>query len=261
MRTLAEAAEKITRGLVGARRVVRVLQVEPEITDPLQPAKLPDQDELDDPDSGVRIYAGRLTAIAAADPADAQMIVDRLGRYDPASRARLSGVPLAELAVATVRERILVADNDARLFNGPLRESLAGPDLARVLHTASAEDIIDGLPDGLDTEVMERGREFSGGQQQRLKLVRALLADPPVLLLVEPTSAVDAHTEARIADRLAPHRRGRTTVVCTTSPLLLDRAEHVIYVERGRVVAEGRHRDLLSRTTSYRATVTREEDE
>ena len=109
--------------------------------------------------------------------------------------------------------------------------------------------------------VAERGREFSGGQQQRLRLTRALLADPPVLVLVEPTSAVDAHTEARIAARLRDARAGRTTVVCTTSPLVLDRADHVVYVERGRVAAEGTHRELLDTSAAYAACVTRGEDE
>ncbi|NUR24573.1 MAG: ABC transporter ATP-binding protein, partial [Catenulispora sp.] len=127
------------------------------------------------------------------------------------------------------------------------------------LHTAAAEDIIEALPEGLDAEITERGRSFSGGQQQRLRLARALLADPEVLLLVEPTSAVDAHTEARIADRLAAARAGRTTVVFTTSPLMLDRAEHVVFLADGRAVAEGRHRELLATVPAYRATVTREE--
>ena len=133
--------------------------------------------------------------------------------------------------------------------------------LAQALHAASAEDVVAALPAGLDTMVAERGREFSGGQQQRLRLARALLADPPVLVLVEPTSAVDAHTEARIADRLAAARTGRTTVVCTTSPLVLDRADHVLYVEAGRVAAQGTHRELLDTSSPYAATVTREEDE
>ncbi|MFD2348934.1 ATP-binding cassette domain-containing protein [Nonomuraea ferruginea] len=105
----------------------------------------------------------------------------------------------------------------------------------------------------------EAGREFSGGQQQRLRLARALLADPEVLILAEPTSAVDAHTEARIADRLAAARRGRATLVCTTSPLVLGRVDHVIYVEDGRVQAEGTHRDLLTTCPAYAATVTRGE--
>jgi ABC-type multidrug transport system fused ATPase/permease subunit len=125
------------------------------------------------------------------------------------------------------------------------------------VHAACAEDIVDSV--GLDAHVVEAGREFSGGQQQRLRLVRALLADPDVLVLVEPTSAVDAHTEARIADRLGQARAERTTVVCTTSPLMLDRADHVAFVQDGQVVAEGTHRDLLTIEPRYRATVTREE--
>jgi ABC-type multidrug transport system fused ATPase/permease subunit len=87
------------------------------------------------------------------------------------------------------------------------------------------------------------------------------VADPEVLVLVEPTSAVDAHTEARIADRLAKIRSDRTTLVCTTSPLVLDRADHVVYVDEGTVRAEGTHRELLDTTPGYRATVVRGEDE
>src|SRR6266545_4793130 len=221
--------------------------------------------QLVDPESGVVIRPGLLAAIAAATPEEAAAIADRLGRYTE-SAARLSGVPLRQLATAAVREGILVADNDARLFSGPLRAEVDPRDtddrdaLAAALHTASAEDIIAALPDGLDTPVVERGREFSGGQQQRLRLVRALLADAPILVLVEPTSAVDAHTEARIAQRLGAARSGRTTVVCTTSPLLLDRADHVLYVEGGRVRAEGTHRELLDRSPAYAATVTRGEE-
>jgi ABC-type multidrug transport system fused ATPase/permease subunit len=130
------------------------------------------------------------------------------------------------------------------------------------MRTASAEDVLVALTDGLDSEVEEKGRSFSGGQRQRLVLVRALLADPSVLVLVEPTSAVDAHTEARIADRLRDHRAGRSTVVLTGSPLLLDRADEVIFVAAGRVVATGRHRELLASEPQYRKTVTRQtEDE
>ncbi|HEX2773195.1 MAG TPA: ABC transporter ATP-binding protein, partial [Micromonosporaceae bacterium] len=128
------------------------------------------------------------------------------------------------------------------------------------LAAASATDIVEALPDGMDTMVAERGREFSGGQQQRLRLTRALVADPPVLVLVEPTGAVDAHTEARIADRLGAARRGRTTVVCTTSPLVLDRADVVAFIDDGKVVAEGTHRELLDAEPLYAATVTRGED-
>jgi ABC-type multidrug transport system fused ATPase/permease subunit len=268
LRTLTETAEKITRGHVAARRVVRVLSVRPELADPAIPAATPDPavSNLVDPESGVVIRPRRLTAIAAVTTEEAATIADRLGRYVD-SEARLDGVRLADLERTGLRKLILVADNDARLFSGSLRDGLAGRKgstderINQILRAASAEDILDAQPEGLDGVIAERGREFSGGQQQRLRLARALLADPPVLVLVEPTSAVDAHTEARIAGRLAGVRAGQTTVVCTTSPLVLDRADHVVYVESGRVVAEGTHRDLLDREPRYAATVTRGEDE
>jgi ABC-type multidrug transport system fused ATPase/permease subunit len=268
LRTLTEAADAITSGHVAAQRVVTILALDPALTDPARPVAPPDPatSGLRDPSSGVTVRAGRLTAIAAARSEEATEIADRLGRYTD-SDARLDGVELRDLDRATVRQLILVADNEARLFAGPLRDELSGPaarrneELRLALLAANAEDIIEALPEGLDTMVTERGREFSGGQQQRLRLARALLAEPPVLILVEPTSAVDAHTEARIAQRLGAARAGRTTVVCTTSPLVLDRADHVIYVEGGRVVAEGTHRELLGASPRYAATVTRGEDE
>jgi ABC-type multidrug transport system fused ATPase/permease subunit len=267
LRTLTEAADKVTRAHVAARRVVGILSLAPAVADPSDPVPAPDPavSNLVDTESGVVIRPGVLTALAADRPEDAAAIADRLGRYVD-SPARLDGVGLAQLDRATVRSLIVVADNDDRLFSGRLRDSLAGARVERAqalraaLQAASAQDVVDALPDGLDTTIAERGRDFSGGQQQRLRLARALVADPPVLVLVEPTSAVDAHTEARIGARLGAARAGRTTVVCTTSPLLLDRADHVVYVEHGRVAAQGTHRDLLDNSPGYAATVTRGED-
>ncbi|GAA0717505.1 ABC transporter ATP-binding protein [Dactylosporangium roseum] len=258
LRTLTEFAEKLTRGLVAARRVVDLLRVEPELTSPAAPVRLVDGD-LDDPGSGFVARQGAFTALAAVRPEDAADIADRIALLAPESKARLREVPLPQLALDRVREHIVVADNNDRLFRGPLREQI-GDDTA-TLHAAAVQDIVDALPDGLDTEIAERGRDFSGGQQQRLRLARALALDPPVLVLVEPTSAVDAHTEARIAERLPAARDGRTTVVCTTSPLLLDRADTVAFVGAdGRVAATGTHRELLVTCPAYAATVTREED-
>jgi ABC-type multidrug transport system fused ATPase/permease subunit len=267
LRTLTEAIHKFTRGHVAARRVVRLLNLEPEFTDPEHPVWLPDASgDLVDAASGLVARTGRITAVAATDPQEAATIADRLGRFVD-GEVTLSGVPLRMLTLATVRERILVADNDARLFSGRLRAELDPRDRAddatirAALGAASATDIVNSLPDGLDTVVAERGREFSGGQQQRLRLARALVADPEILVLVEPTSAVDAHTEARIAGRLGAARRGRTTVVCTSSPLVLDRADVVAFVDDGKVIAEGTHRELLDAEPRYAAAVTRGEGE
>ncbi|GIG57481.1 ABC transporter [Longispora fulva] len=263
MRTLTEVADKMIKANVAAKRVVRILSLEPEIVSGGD-AVLPTSGELHDPESGTVVGPGRLTAIAAATPEEAAAIADRLGRYTD-SAATWGGVPLRDAPLAAVRERILVADNESLIFAGELRAELDPTGTADdatlddALHVASAADIVEALPGGLTEDVAQRGRSFSGGQQQRLRLVRALLLDPDVLLLVEPTSAVDAHTEARIADRLRGAREGRTTVVCTTSPLMLDRADRVLYVEDGKVVAEGAHHELLKTEPRYLATVTRGE--
>ena len=264
LRQLTETLDRLTRGHVSSRRVVAMLRARTDLPDPVRPVRVAAGAELVDRVSGVVVRPGLVTAIAAAGPADAVAIADRLGRYvdtEPGAGATLGGVPLSDLDLATVRERILVADNDARLFSGPLRADLdpaGAAALPAALVAAGADEIVAGLAAGLETQVAERGRSFSGGQQQRLRLARALVADPEVLVLVEPTSAVDAHTEARIAERLGPARRGRTTVICSTSPLVLDRADIVLYVEAGRTVAEGTHRELLAGTPGYARTVLRE---
>ncbi|MFE2630779.1 ABC transporter ATP-binding protein [Streptomyces sp. NPDC059374] len=259
-----ECGYQVSRGVVAARRVVRFLRLEPMEDTGTRDAPA-ESAPLYDPESGVRVLPGRLTALAGARPADAAAVVDRLGRYTP-SEATWGGVPLAEIPAALVRERILVADHEADLFAGPLRELLSGHTdrdeaaIARAVRTAVAEDVVRGLPDGLDSPVDAQGRNLSGGQRQRVRLARALLAEPEVLLAVEPTSALDAHTEARVAERLRADRAGRTTVVTTTSPLVLDRADVVHYLVDGKVAATGTHRGLLDHETGYRSLVARDED-
>jgi len=265
VRTVTEAADKFTRALVGARRTVEVLALEPELASGSSAAEPPAGAPLVDGDSGLVVAPGELTAVVAGVPEEAGAIADRLGRFADGD-VRLGGVALRDLPLEVVRRRVLVSEHDPRLFTGPLAGELdpagAAPPgrVLAALDTASAADVLEALPDGLATEVAERGRSFSGGQRQRLVLARALVADPEILVLVEPTSAVDAHTEARIADRLVAARAGRATVVCTTSPLLLDRADKVALVAGGRVVAEGTHRELLDTDPRYRAVVTRGEE-
>ena len=269
LRTLTETAQKMTRALVAARRATNVLRLQPEIAEPRTvSAEPPHMAELVDTTSGVRIRPGLLTAIVTSQPTDSAEIAERLGRYaDPADGkvVTLGGVSLRDLPVDVVRRRILVNDTDSRLFTGVLRHELdptglrSEREVLDAIETASAADVLQALPDGLDASVEERGRSFSGGQRQRLMLVRALLVDPEILILVEPTSAVDAHTEVRIAERLQVARAGRTTVIMSGSPLVLDRADEVVLLVEGRVAAVGRHRDLLASDRTYRVVVTREE--
>lgn len=264
LRTGTEVVNKLIRGLVASRRICRVISVEPEARDITEPRTASSDAELVDVRSGLRVRPGRLTAVVAEIPDDSAAIADRLGRFADGP-ALLGGVSLSELERDFVRRAILVSDSTATLFSGPLREELdvrgsaTEDDLLRAITTASAEDVLEALDGGLDTEVEERGRSFSGGQRQRLVLTRALVADPDILVLVEPTSAVDAHTEARIAERLRRHRAGRTTVVTTASPLMLDHADEVALLIDGKVVTTGRHRDLMS-DPRYRRIVARGED-
>ncbi|MBF9129402.1 ABC transporter ATP-binding protein [Plantactinospora sp. S1510] len=221
--------------------------------------------ELRDPASGLVVHHGRLVAVAADDPADASALADRLGRF-VVSEVIWGGVPLTRIALAEVRGRILVADHDSYLFAGTLREilrvrkGLGDDEFRAALRVASAEDVVDALPEGLGTPIDARARRLSGGQRQRVRLARALLAEPEVLILVDPTSAVDAHTEARIAERIRTARAGRTTIVLATSPLLLGRADTVAHLRDGRIVATGTRAELLDRDPGYRALVSREEE-
>lgn len=175
----------------------------------------------------------------------------------------LGGVDLADLPLEQTRQLVLVSDTAAHVFAGTLQEAvdphgrLTREQAEAALHAAAAEDVYDILPGGWQGVLDERGRGLSGGQRQRLVLARALAAQAPVLVLVEPTSAVDAHTEARIAQRLPVHRRGQTTVVMTASPLLLHHADRVAYLVDGRVAATGTHDELVDTHPGYRATVLR----
>jgi ABC-type multidrug transport system fused ATPase/permease subunit len=268
LRTAAEAVDKVTRALVGARRMLSILEVEPHVPHARAPAAEPAAGALlADARSGLVVEPGRFVCLVSAVPDEAVVLADRLGRFADDEGVTLGGVRLADLPLEAVRRRIVVSETDPLLFSGALRDELdpwgrAGDEeLLAAIAVANAEDVLEALPGGLDGRVEERGREFSGGQRQRLVLARALLAEAEILVLVEPTSAVDAHTEARIAWRLREARSGRTTVVVTASPLVLDQADRVVYLEHGRVVAAGTHRELLVSTPAYRSTVTREEEE
>lgn len=297
LRILGEAAHAWTVARVSAGRAVRVLSLTRSDADAATAtldAARAGRSDLHDPATGLTAAAGRLTAVVCGDPDVAGALAARLGghlpsvteagekdREEPADRpspapapqpARLGGVPLDEVPLAEARAAVLVHDKEPVLLSGTLADLFAVPSSGRVtpeqaLAAARADDVLDALVDSspeadgdpMRARITERGRSLSGGQRQRLALARSLVADPPVLVLDEPTSAVDAHTESRIADGLRAIREGRTTVVLATSPLLLDRAEQVVLVQDGRVVATGTHRDLMHTDPRYRSVVTREE--
>jgi ABC-type multidrug transport system fused ATPase/permease subunit len=258
-----EGASDLGRGLVAARRVVRFLDLEPDFLGGATIMDAPSSPSpLRDPESGVEIATGRLTALVSAQLAETMAVADRLGRFTETA-VRWGEIRLDQVPLEQVRARILVADNDADLFAGTLRDVVSGrfdPDeeaINHALHAALAHDVVLGLPNGLDAPVEAQGHNLSGGQRQRIRLVRALLADSEVLIAIDPTSAVDAHTEAAVAARLRAARFDRTTVVTTTSPLMLDHADTVYYIVDGKMSAVGTHRDLLREQPGYRSIVSR----
>lgn len=257
-----ETGSDLTRGLVAARRVTALLNIGTDIEETTATRPTPDGPaDLHDPGTGLTVPAGSLTVIAATEPAEALALADRLARHVD-SGVTWGGERLSEMPLAEVRARILVADNDAYLFAGSVRDTLSPPEapdedaLRRAVHAAAADDVVESLPEGLDTPVGNQIRTLSGGQRQRLRLARALLAEPDVLILVEPTSAVDSHTESVIAHRVREARAGRTTVVVGTSPLFLDLADRVAFLSGGRAVV-GDHAALLESAPEYHALVDR----
>ncbi|GAA3433628.1 ABC transporter ATP-binding protein [Kutzneria kofuensis] len=200
---------------------------------------------------------GELLGVVATDPAAATDLLDCLGRAaDPvAGTVSVDSVDLSTVDPSDVREVVLVAAHDADLFAGTIVENVStGPRVDEALTAAAVDEVASALPDGVATAVTERGRSLSGGQRQRVALARALAVDAPVLVLHDPTTAVDTVTEARIAAGLAELRRGRTTILVTTSPALLSATDRVVLLDDGRVVEQGSHAALAVRP-DYRAAV------
>ncbi|WP_405891449.1 ABC transporter ATP-binding protein/permease [Streptomyces sp. NBC_01527] len=290
LRHFEEIAMAYSFSRPSAQRAVRVLSLhrtaEPSTVDAV-PAG-----DLYDPVTGLMAPSGLFTAVVCGDPDEAGRLAERLGGHaavgaepdtaddapqgppDRIPSVLLGGVPLDELPLAAARTAVLVQDKDPVLLSGTLRELLDVPSSGLVtaedaLSAAQCGDVLDALAqasvatdgDPMTTRITERGRSLSGGQRQRLALARSLVTDPEALVLDEPTSAVDSHTEARVAAGIKELRTGRTTVAFASSPLLLDLADRVVLVHDGTVVAVGAHRELLHTEPRYRAVVTRENED
>ncbi|MFH9297657.1 ABC transporter transmembrane domain-containing protein [Streptomyces sp. NPDC017520] len=288
LRHFEEIAMAYSFSRPSAQRAVRVLSLRRSAREATVEGVTPSGD-LYDPATGLMAPRGQFTAVVCGDPDEAGRLAERLGGHAETGEEEgaeggeasattpsvlLGAVALDEIPLDAARIAVLVQDKDPVLLSGTLQELLDIPASGLVtaeaaLEAAQCGDVLSALAqaspdndgDPMRTRITERGRSLSGGQRQRLALARSLVTDPEALVLDEPTSAVDSHTEARVAAGIAKLRRGRTTVAFASSPLLLDAADRVVLVHEGTVVAVGTHRDLLRTEPRYRAVVTRETDD
>lgn len=272
MQNLIQAIQVATRANVGAKKILKVLAVQTRTPDTGTIAVVPSHTDLVDQSTGVVLPWAVLTALVGPDPDVCAQIATRFARFDDAAEHEtpvlLNGHPLKEYEHDALRRAIVLSDPTPHIFAGTLRDTLltranaSDEELYALLEVADAHDVLDSLEDNLDSELPEKGRSLSGGQRQRVALARALGTQVDRLILIEPTSAVDAHTEARIAKKITAQRRGRATLFVTASPLLL---EHIDYIqvldEAGVLVGSGTHHDLVSDNSAlgntYRAIVGR----
>jgi ATP-binding cassette, subfamily B, bacterial MsbA len=183
--------------------------------------------------------------------------------YDPQQGAiLLDGVDIREYDIADVRNQVSIVSQDVMLFNDTIRNNIAfgmtnvSPEA--VTEAARAAYVLEftespEFPDGLDTQVGDRGSQLSGGQKQRVAIARALLKNAPILVLDEATSALDTESERRIQEALETLKRDRTTLVIAHRLSTVERADRIIVMHEGRIVESGTHTELLDRNGTYAA--------
>ena len=277
MMALVVAATQQARA--GGERVLEILDVNAEVTDRpgatvLAPERNGRSVEFENVRFGytttepaldgftLRVAPGEVVALVGGSGSGKSTVTALLPRfYDVTAGAiRIDGIDVRDVTLESLRRQVGVVFEEAFLFSDSVRENIAygRPDAtieqARVAaRVAGAEAFIDALPDGFDTVVGERGLTLSGGQRQRIALARAVVSNPSILVLDDATSAVDTTTEEAIHAALRDVMAGRTTLLVAHRASTVRLADRVVVLDRGCVVDEGSHDELLARSATYRA--------
>jgi len=276
--SLSEMWGEVQRGAGAMERLAELLAAEPTIRPAAHPAKLPDLSrgriELDHvsfrypsrpesaalEDFSVTVEPGETVAFVGPSGAGKSTTFQLLLRfYDPAEgRVLVDGVDIARADPEQIRSRIGLVPQDTVLFGASARENIryGRPDAADVeieaaAAAAEADGFIRALPQGYETFLGERGTRLSGGQRQRIAIARAILKDPPILLLDEATSSLDAESERLVQHALEKLMRRRTTIIIAHRLATVLKADRIVVIDAGRVVAIGTHAELLAASPLY----------
>ncbi|HKF81236.1 MAG TPA: ABC transporter ATP-binding protein [Thermoleophilaceae bacterium] len=276
MRMLGIALGMAQRAVASGARVFEILDREPRLVAPPDAAPLPagaGRVELRDVtfaydggepvlrDVSLDVEAGQTVALVGPTGSGKSTLVLLIPRlYDvPEGSVRVEGVDVRSLDPASLRKQVAVVSEDAFLFSASLRENIAyarpeaaDEEVLDAAERAGLSELLESLPDGLETLVGERGLTLSGGQRQRVAIARALLSQPRILILDDATSSVDATTESRIKGALREVMHGRTTFVIAHRLSTIALADEIVVLESGRIVARGSHEELLEGSALYR---------
>ena len=276
MRSLGMTLGMAQRATASGARVFEILDREPELTSPPGAPPLPEgggrvelrgvtfgygggEPVLRDVD--LEVEAGSTVAVVGGTGSGKTTLVTLISRlYDVDEGAILvDGADVREVDLTSLRSQIALVSDEAFLFSASLRENIAyarpgasDEEVMQAAERAGLAGFAEGLPDGYDTQVGERGLSLSGGQRQRVAIARALVAQPRILILDDATSSVDATTEGHIKQAMREVMRGRTTFVIAHRLSTIALADEIVVLERGRIVARGSHEHLLEESELYR---------
>ena len=275
---LAEVWNELQRAAGGMGRINELLQETPQVTAPASPLKLPERvrgeivfdavrfhypqrpDSAALRDFSLRVLPGETVALVGPSGAGKSTLLSLLLRFhDPqAGSITLDGIDLRQLDLDALREAIALVPQAPTLFAASAADNIrygrldaSDAEVRQAAEAAEADTFLDALPDGFASELGERGARLSGGQQQRVAIARALLKDAPVLLLDEATSALDAQSERAVQTALEHLMEGRTTLVVAHRLATVLRADRIVVIDAGRIIAEGTHAELLAQNGLY----------